>query len=264
LIDLDDELPEVEEGKPALPDAGRWRSVKSLDQFWEMMSFRQECSAGRLVGFLWLVINPPGLMNSTSMESQTRASSENGAYNATDAPVDTEEIKAETFDSAKEEGDKTQGTTTFSPSKTSSQPPRIDTINPFDWPEIGRGSVVLSEAGYKKMMDTVLDNFYDENEIVDSTKAYIDQVATLADELTWGKKVVGISETNTTQPMDNASVSGSASNILDLGVIRKRKKSLGEAAAVESLEPRAGDVAAPEPAAVNVLNASLVRKKKKT
>ena len=32
-----------------------WRSVSSLDQFWEMMSYRQECSAGRLVGFIWAV-----------------------------------------------------------------------------------------------------------------------------------------------------------------------------------------------------------------
>ncbi|POS84865.1 hypothetical protein EPUL_002984 [Erysiphe pulchra] len=37
---------------------GYWRSIKSLDQFWEMMAFRQECSAGRLVGFIWIVISP--------------------------------------------------------------------------------------------------------------------------------------------------------------------------------------------------------------
>ncbi|KIW39188.1 uncharacterized protein PV06_08984 [Exophiala oligosperma] len=39
-------------------DQGHWRSVKTLDQFWEMMSYRQECSAGRLVGFLWLIFSP--------------------------------------------------------------------------------------------------------------------------------------------------------------------------------------------------------------
>ncbi|EHY54901.1 hypothetical protein HRR83_005839 [Exophiala dermatitidis] len=39
-------------------DRGQWRSVKTLEQFWEMMSYRQECSAGRLVGFLWLVFSP--------------------------------------------------------------------------------------------------------------------------------------------------------------------------------------------------------------
>ncbi|KAL9106684.1 MAG: hypothetical protein Q9227_008336 [Pyrenula ochraceoflavens] len=53
---LDEEIPDIEDGN------GRWRSVKSLEQFWEMMSYRQECSAGRLVGFLWVVF--------TSNESQ--------------------------------------------------------------------------------------------------------------------------------------------------------------------------------------------------
>ncbi|KAK4938354.1 hypothetical protein LTR10_021153 [Elasticomyces elasticus] len=48
LDDLDGEF---------MDENGHWRSVKSLDQFWEMMSYRQECSAGRLVGFLWLVFS---------------------------------------------------------------------------------------------------------------------------------------------------------------------------------------------------------------
>ena len=39
-------------------DEGHWRSVRSLDEFWELMQYRQECSAGKLVGFLWAVINP--------------------------------------------------------------------------------------------------------------------------------------------------------------------------------------------------------------
>ncbi|KAG9228792.1 histone acetylation protein-domain-containing protein [Amylocarpus encephaloides] len=50
LDELDDELPD---GKGM--SNGQWKSVKSLDQFWDMMAFRQECSAGRLVGFLWVV-----------------------------------------------------------------------------------------------------------------------------------------------------------------------------------------------------------------
>ncbi|KAJ9661537.1 hypothetical protein H2198_001917 [Neophaeococcomyces mojaviensis] len=38
-----------------IDSAGQWRGIKTLDQFWEMMSYRQECSAGRLVGFVWVV-----------------------------------------------------------------------------------------------------------------------------------------------------------------------------------------------------------------
>ncbi|KEF54584.1 uncharacterized protein A1O9_09026 [Exophiala aquamarina CBS 119918] len=36
---------------------GQWRSVRSLRDFWEMMSYRQECSAGRLVGFIWMAFS---------------------------------------------------------------------------------------------------------------------------------------------------------------------------------------------------------------
>ncbi|RKF55101.1 Histone acetyltransferase [Erysiphe neolycopersici] len=52
LDELDEEL--VKGGS----SNGYWRSIKTLDQFWEMMAFRQECSAGRLVGFIWIVISP--------------------------------------------------------------------------------------------------------------------------------------------------------------------------------------------------------------
>ena len=64
--DLDDELPD-EDAAPtqASPSKtvqpGKWRSVRSLAQFWELMAFRQECAAGRLVGFLWGIWEPAGL-----------------------------------------------------------------------------------------------------------------------------------------------------------------------------------------------------------
>jgi regulator of Ty1 transposition protein 109 len=52
--ELDDELA-ISQGRAV---TGQWRSVKTLDQFWEMLAFRQECSAGRLVGFIWVVFEP--------------------------------------------------------------------------------------------------------------------------------------------------------------------------------------------------------------
>ncbi|KAJ5145837.1 uncharacterized protein N7515_000401 [Penicillium bovifimosum] len=257
LIDLDDELPEEKEGQPVAPNAGYWRSVTSLDQFWEMMSFRQECSAGRLVGFLWLVVNPPGLMNSTSMESQTRTSTDQGQISGTDVDAIPRQT-APVQDNQAESKDPSETTSSSIPPDTS-LPARDDgssAINPFDWPEAGRGQVVLSEADYKKMMDTVLDHFYDKNEIVASTKAYVDQVCSLADQLTWGKKVVGKdTPSDASQP---AKVQ--TDNVLDLGLIRKRKKSGADTPA--EVQAGAGDT--PSEPAVNVLNASLVRKKKKT
>lgn len=62
--ELDDELPNPLSQNRNSPSKarhpGRWKSVRSLEQFWEMMAFRQECSSGRLVGFLWGVFTPVG------------------------------------------------------------------------------------------------------------------------------------------------------------------------------------------------------------
>ncbi|KAI9802350.1 MAG: hypothetical protein M1833_001856 [Piccolia ochrophora] len=49
LDELDDEVTDA---------TGSWKSVRSLDQFWDAMQFRQECSSGRLVGFIWIVFTP--------------------------------------------------------------------------------------------------------------------------------------------------------------------------------------------------------------
>ncbi|RAL61716.1 hypothetical protein DID88_002784 [Monilinia fructigena] len=53
LEELDDEI-----GRGKDDASGQWKSVKTIDQFWEMMAYRQECSAGRLVGFIWIVFTP--------------------------------------------------------------------------------------------------------------------------------------------------------------------------------------------------------------
>ncbi|KAJ5620952.1 hypothetical protein N7510_004936 [Penicillium lagena] len=283
LIDLDDELPEPAEGENTLSDTGQWRSVRSLDQFWEMMSFRQECAAGRLVGFLWLVINPPGLVNSISMASQTCSSTEAGQINdgasesknasnydkqqnsssvheTMDAPVAISDTA-----SAPEEQQQQNTTPSFdrhpvgSSAELRSQGQAAD-ANPFYWPEAGRGHVVLSEGDYKKMMDSFLESFYDEKEAITSTKNYVNHVACLADQLLWGKRIVGnsMSESISTQSLQ-------PSNVLDLGLVRKRKKpdaEVDKSAAAEG--ERASSKSQDTSQGVNMLNASLVRKKKKT
>lgn len=282
LIDLDDELPEPAEGdsESAVPqDKGLWRSVRSLDQFWEMMSFRQECSAGRLVGFLWLVINPPGLMNSTTMASRSRSTlsppkisvttdilkPSSGVASVQEAP---EQPKTENASSS----EPTEPTTSEDVLEVSEELPtsfdrpstsQFTDANPFYWPEAGRGQVILSDVDYRVMMDGVLDNLYNEKEIFASTKEYIDQVASLADQLSWGKRVVG-----THSPEQTDTEATGTNNILNSGLIRKRKKSGSQSTNIEgsALQPTGPDgvFAAPsQPAPINVLNAGLVRKKKK-
>ena len=61
--ELDEELPETAAEEFGISPSkrqflGRWTSITSLEQFWEAMEFRQECSSGRLVGFLWILFTP--------------------------------------------------------------------------------------------------------------------------------------------------------------------------------------------------------------
>lgn len=64
LMELDEELQNVppsqqtHEESPSKRGNGHWKGVKTLEQFWDMMAFRQECSSGRLTGFLWIVFRP--------------------------------------------------------------------------------------------------------------------------------------------------------------------------------------------------------------
>jgi regulator of Ty1 transposition protein 109 len=65
MQDLDEEVGLVEDAgslavaSPSKQKNGRWKSISDLERFWEAMEFRQECSSGRVVGFLWLVARPP-------------------------------------------------------------------------------------------------------------------------------------------------------------------------------------------------------------
>jgi len=56
-------------------DHGRWRDIRSLPQFWETMEYRQECAAGRLVGFVWVtfgaVSDEPATASTVSAVSDT-------------------------------------------------------------------------------------------------------------------------------------------------------------------------------------------------
>ncbi|KAK3073345.1 hypothetical protein LTS18_014451, partial [Coniosporium uncinatum] len=66
LDELDEELPTSTgqaNDSPSKRGTGQWKSVKTLEQFWETMAFRQECSSGRLVGFIWIVLTPPNIMH---------------------------------------------------------------------------------------------------------------------------------------------------------------------------------------------------------
>ncbi|KAI5780775.1 histone acetylation protein-domain-containing protein [Geopyxis carbonaria] len=48
----------------------QWANIQTVDDFWDLMCFRQECSLGRSVGFLWVVIDPHITTETLSADSQ--------------------------------------------------------------------------------------------------------------------------------------------------------------------------------------------------
>lgn len=262
LIDLDDELPELKESEEQRKrPPGQWLSVRSLEQFWEMMSFRQECSAGRLVGFLWLVINPPGLENSVQMTSSRVMTGDVGKgtteTTASSAPAEKE---SKTTSPSK---DVPNDTKTQAPS-SQSQGTQKQTAEqpPFHWPEAGRGDAVLSEADYKTAVDFLLTQDFDnEEESIASTKAWAEKLTSITDQLWVGKHVEGRS----TSIGQSASQTSQTTNLIDSGLIRKRKKN-DQGQDTAKTNDNAGATSEPvqSSSGVNVLGTNLIRKKKKT
>lgn len=82
LDELDEEISDIPSSSqqaklesPSKRGAGQWKSVKTLEQFWEMMAYRQECSSGRLVGFIWVVFTPAGADDVFNTPLHSRSSS---------------------------------------------------------------------------------------------------------------------------------------------------------------------------------------------
>lgn len=280
LVDLDDSIPKGSE-------TGQWPSVKTLDQFWELLAFRQECSAGRLVGFLWMVINPPGVLNSDGVgteiaaASPTYESSSGEAQAASAVPSATdpqkegnkqEEVKGE----EKKDTQKSTDKATSATESVSHRPPP---------PGVDANTILLSHEDYVAATDSLGDFVFPDKETsLESTASWLDQLTTIRKgDSSHGETVVG-----ECQPVEEAApspssttTSNSATNVLR---IRKRKKKdetqeivteagTTEEAAKESNAATNGSTAAATTGAVpteqdtvstaaNVLGSQFIRKKK--
>lgn len=287
LDELDDEL-SGSQGK----DNGQWKSVKSLDTFWEMMAFRQECSAGRLVGFIWVVFTP-------KLSEETR-------HIPNSLPVDSQL----SFTSTLTEGDSRAGLprssrrgvspgTSVAPSTGSGSPvkirrrpisaqsprrvakkrelsgpviprqPRVKTHNRkqkatkpeitpyYVWPADSRGQVVLEEKDYGRFHELLLClDFANVKLAQEATKRWTSEVLASSpiEAQHWGTSVVG-----TKEPVAKAAAGTDGVTTLSLGLVRKKRKGIGEAAGAEAsaVEAKAATLQ------VNILGAGMVRKKAK-
>ncbi|KAI0129994.1 H3 K56 histone acetylation protein KAT11 [Xylariales sp. AK1849] len=269
---------------------GGWRSPKTLDQFWEMMAFRQECSSGRMTGFIWLVFDPPSSPGSTvegNVASHSRAafiqtpsaSFTDPSCSAPEArlltPGPSQELDSTTTPmSSQVELQLTQNTPAKRRPTRLKKPkkvlkgriiprqPQIKTHNRthfpnltetahYYWPEEGRGQVILNGSGYKRAVELLLHlEFGILDQAITSSTRWTNEVNAGQD---WGLDIVGQREPPI--PFIPGGTAG-AVNVRDLSGMIKKKRPAAEPASDES----ALGVAA---AAANTLQGGLVRKKAK-
>jgi regulator of Ty1 transposition protein 109 len=277
LDELDEEL-SGSQGK----ENGQWKSVKDLDTFWEMMAFRQECSAGRLVGFIWVVFSPvspsesEGTTSGQALDSQTSLTSGSKA-------LDSQTTATSSFTET-DDGSLGSPRVSGQPSRTERQKakkqplltgpivprkPRVKANNRsrrsskperspyYTWPADSRGQVVFEEKDYNRFHELLLClDFANLDLACEATKRWTSEVLDGSPVEThgWGTPVVG------TRSFEARNLPGrDVVTTLNLGLVRKKRRAGDdERAPVEtSSETRV------EAAEVNVLGAGMVRKKAK-
>jgi regulator of Ty1 transposition protein 109 len=237
--------------------AGRWRSVHSLDQFWEVMAHRAECSAGRCVGFIWIVVEKPG-------EGELFVDQEQSRKDAVEWKATAENVQK--------------------PSKRRKKPtgpivarlPRIKSTTQvlkfkfpehtqyFVWPLGTRGSLVLEDKDYSKAVEVLLElDFSDSQLAAKSTKTWVNQVKVLGGlHGEWGERIVGTKPYQTAASTANGAAQRGAMIVNILGVKRK-KAAVDTAAPIDGEDAKRVKIGPSEAGQVNVLGAGLVRKKPK-
>ena len=276
---LDDELPDeitqpplsqIENVPFTTKQTGRWRSVQSLEQFWEMMSFRQECSSGRLVGFLWALFSPDNL-DRTRNPGNLGENTQKPSQSALPTPLDSQHQESARLPPqsplrSSPAPEPLSKMPPMSPSNPSPAPTPgkaeetaiqalLEETKSYYWPLSSRGEVVLRQRDYEKVGNLLLRLDYADEEIAaDSTRKWIEDVAQRSGVKNWGFSVAG----EFVPPVIN-DVGGSTNPVvLDAGMIRKRK---GPADNPDGPSDRPASVNGTP--AVNMLSTGLVRKKAK-
>ena len=268
LDELDEELPDRVEG--VLADGGTpsrsngmWKSVKTLDQFWEFMAFRHECSSGRIVGFIWVVLTPPKDSISEEDEdapSQFSQASQQSTFESQESlptprkkkPANKRRTKPEkrtgpiplVLPRIKSSSSNLSTSSTTSSTSVSKLP---ENSPYFTWPASSRGTICFSEKDYNRAHEVLIhSSFATRAATARSTQQFKKEVGVLGGIAQWGWTVVGQKEI----AAPAASAAASATPVTVMGVRKKRKDGDGSATSTKN--------------GTNTLDAGLVRKKAKT
>ncbi|KAH7368638.1 histone acetylation protein-domain-containing protein [Plectosphaerella cucumerina] len=275
-----DELDEEAAKSKAMRTTGMWKSIRSLDQFWDMLAYRQECSSGRLTGFIWVVFDPKGQEKRPSTPTQIPTPSASfhapESQEAPSTPKTQRTLSVTTPLTTPRKLFPVNPTADGSPSKPGrelkskkkkkkrltgkirSRQPRIKTrqknyllqqpvTSPYYfWPPEGRGQKIISENDYKRSVELLLHlDFANLGLAVGSMKRWIKEVG-LGEA--WDLEVTG----QQALPAKIEAATSSSGAVNNLSGLVKRKRPEAEAEAGKE-----------EPSKVNVLTAGLVRKKPK-
>ncbi|KAI4231269.1 MAG: hypothetical protein LQ349_005715 [Xanthoria aureola] len=270
--ELDEELTEPPSDSPTKESPskgkrpGRWKSVRSLEQFWELMAFRQECSSGRLVGFLWAVFTP------AQLEERLKAS----------GPIPfAERIMSKPH---KGDGPKKSAHVVQPPSTPSAEnlvdadlPNAGDQVSlpgttaraqgpPGHPPPAEASALILPAKHYARINRLLLHLDYANLEIAaESSERWIDDVGICAGKKDWGFEVVGEKELDMGKNSGGGEATGvdaegkgaDGVNTLDMGLVRKNRRVEGDAPLAPGEKGNGPD------GGVNVLATGLVRKRPK-
>ncbi|KAK8045999.1 hypothetical protein PG996_014063 [Apiospora saccharicola] len=223
------------------------------------MSHRQECSSGRLTGFIWLVLDPPS-RPSSSAANQSQAQSDAQSDSAAAAAAAT--LKHSETDSKATREKKQKKKKVVLKGPIVPRQPRIKTHQRvhfpkhtstahYYWPEEGRGQVILDDAGYKRAVELLLHlEFGTVKQALASTARWINEV-NVGER--WSLDIVGRRSHPMLPEAGGDGTTGSTVNNLS-GMIKRKRPADGEEASS----------CAGEAASVNTLGSGLVRKKPKT
>ncbi|KAL8912083.1 MAG: hypothetical protein Q9171_002871 [Xanthocarpia ochracea] len=252
---------------------GRWKSVRSLEQFWELMAFRQECSSGRLVGFLWAVFTPSDTEDRGSgigqvpfaervkrkphkTDSAGTLAPTGGAPSTPPAehPVDPHRLDAGYQGSSSETNVRTLEAPTHPPPAKPS-------------------ALVLPARHYARINRLLLSLDYANLDIAaESSKRWIEDVGMCAGKEDWGFEVVGEKEIVGNGDGDGGEVANigaegkrvGEANVLGMGLVRKKKRGVEDDKASLAAGTGTGSKEVEDGSAgVNVLATGLLRKKPK-
>lgn len=258
MQDLDGEVGIAEDAvaaaSPSKRKSGRWKSVRDLARFWEAMEFRQECSSGRVVGFLWLVVRPKV---SELLEEDAAVSQESLPGAMREAVSQREEMVSVLSSPSKKRRKPLSG-------PIISRQPRLKggssslsaTSELTSMFSVASGDgLVLSKEAYDKAMQKLLHlNFSNSKVATQSTAKWVAEVSGICGvKNDWSLEIAGTSRIEVA-----AAVAGNGNGVArvnDLGgMVRKKRKA-------DEQEKDGAATLGEKISVVNVLSAGMIRKK---